>query len=88
MRNLSKDLFAQLRDRVYEAQVGKVHRLEGKSVLRDGVVFRVVSVDWRRGKIEVSDAKTPPNQTVVFAVRSFLSKAVEVMQPEKGRRSK
>jgi len=88
LKNLARNLFSDLREKVFSAQVGKVHRLKGKHVVRDGVTFWVKSVDWRRGKVVVSDVKTPLKRTTTFSIRSFLSKAVEVLEPKRKEKRK
>jgi hypothetical protein len=79
MPDASERLFNKLRSSVYAAQVGKVHKLKGRYVERDGVTFLVVSVDWRGGKVVVSDTKTPLKQRTTFSIKSFLSKSVTVL---------
>jgi hypothetical protein len=49
-------------------------------VERDGVTFLVTKVDWRRGKIQVSDTETPLKQTSEFNIKSFLSRAVTILR--------
>lgn len=80
--NVAKGLFAKLREKVYDAQAGTVAGLAGKHVVRDGVTFLVVRVD--KNKVVVSDTKTPLKTTTTFSKRSFMSKAVEVLEPEGG----
>jgi len=80
--NLAEKLLDRIKGKVYAAQVGKLHKLNGKHVERDGVTFLVTKVDWRRGKITVSDTGTPLNQTTEFNIKSFLSKAVTILREE------
>lgn len=77
MAGISNKLADRIKGLAFQAQVGKVHRLKGKYVRRDGIVFLVVNVDWQNGKIVASDVKTPVNQTTQFSIRSFFSKAVD-----------
>ena len=78
VRDPAKELFSEIRSRVYAAQVKKLKGLVGRHVVRDGVTFLVVSAS--KGKVVVSDTKTPLKQTTTFSARSFLSKAVEIME--------
>ena len=80
--NVARGLFSKLRENVREAQAGGAAGLAGKHVVRDGVTFLVVRVD--KGKVVVSDTKTPLKTTTTFSKRSFMSKAVEVLEPEAG----
>jgi hypothetical protein len=73
----------QIRTAVKQRQAGMLHRMIGKYVVRDGVMFLVVSVNWGRGKVTVSDVKTPRVQTTKFSVGSFLSKAIRIVEDEK-----
>lgn len=76
----TEKLAARVRGAVYADQVKLVHRLVGKHVERDGTLFYVVKVDWKGGRVTVSDTKTPVDQVTSFSIRSFLSKAVRVVE--------
>jgi hypothetical protein len=80
MKDISQELFDKIRSNVFSNQAGKVHNLKGKYVVRDGVTFLVVDVDWKKGKIIVSDTKTNVDNKTTFAIKSFLSKAVVPME--------
>jgi len=80
--NLAARLLKRIKGKVYAAQVGKLHKLKGKHVDRDGTTFLVTGVDWRNGKITVSDTATPLKQTTTFNIKSFLSKAVTILREE------
>jgi len=71
---------------VFSKQAEKVHRLKGKHVERDGKIFLITKVDWRRGKITASDLKTPIDQVTKFSIRSFLSKSVTVLDDAEAER--
>lgn len=76
---MSKDaekLLLGLKAQVFKSQASKLQTLKDKYVVRSGVTFLVTGIDWRKGKIEVSDTKTPLNQKTTFSIKSFLSKAV------------
>ena len=64
---------------VYKKQ-RKVKLPKGALVRRNDVVYRVVGV--KNGLVEVSDTKTPANQTAKFNLKTFLSKHVEVLGEE------
>jgi len=80
MANASEKLANNIKTSVFASQANLVHKLKGKYVERDGTTFLVVSVDWRKGRIIVSDTKTPVKQTTYLSIRSFLSKAVEIIE--------
>jgi hypothetical protein len=80
VKDISKKLADQIKSSAYLAQVHKVSGLKGKYVRRDGVIFLVMSIDMKKQKIEVSDAKTAVRQTTKFSIKSFLSKAVEIIK--------
>lgn len=75
----AEEMLARISSKVADSQVGIVHRLKGQYVERNGVVFLVVDVDWRKGQIVVSDVKTPVEQTTRFRIRPFLSKAIRLL---------
>lgn len=82
MTNLALKLADRIKGKVYAAQVGLLHKLAGKYVERNGVTFLVTKVDWRNGKIVVSDTATPLKQTTTFNIKSFLGKAVTILREE------
>ena len=55
--NYAERLAKRVASAVYSKQVTLVHTLKGKHVERNGVTFLVIKVDWRGGKITVSDTK-------------------------------
>ena len=79
MKDNSKKLADQIKGAAYQAQVKLVHSIKGKYVNRAGVIFLVMDVDWKKGKLTVSDAKTPVRQTTKFSIKSFLSKSIQVI---------
>ena len=72
----------KVRSAVFSVQKTLVDRLIGKEVVRDGVAFRVIEADQENGVLIVSNLKTADGQTSRFAIRSFLGKAVEVIDGE------
>lgn len=78
-KDLASDLADDIKAVVAKEQFGMLDELEGKHVVRDGVVFYVVKVDRRNDRVVVSDTKTEFEQTTTFAMRSFLGKKVEVL---------
>lgn len=82
MADVSEKLANKIRSAVYATQVKKVHSLKGRYVERDGTTFLIVGVDWKKGKLTVSDTKTPLNQTTHFSVKAFLSKAIIILDDE------
>lgn len=82
MVDVSEKLANKIRSVVYAAQVKKVHSLKGRYVERDGVTFLIVKVDWKKGRLTVSDTKTPLKQTTQFSTKAFLSKAITILDEE------
>ena len=82
-KGVSNKLADKIKSAVYASQIRLVHKLQGKYVKRDGVVFYIKSVNWSTGKMVVSDTKTALNITTAFQIKSFLSKKVEEVEVEK-----
>ena len=74
--DVAEELANKIRSDVLKSQGTALDGLEGKYVERDGVTFLVVKVDRKKGKVIVSDTKTPVDQVTPFAIKAFLSKAV------------
>jgi len=82
MPDLAENLANKIRSAVYASQVKKVHSLKGRYVERDGVTFLITEVNWKKGKLTVSDTKTPLKQTTQFSIKAFLSKAITVLDED------
>lgn len=69
-------LLDQIKNKALKTQRGKLKNMEGRYVERDGKIFLIVGMDYKKNKVIVSDTKTPINNVVKFSINSFLSKAI------------